>query len=106
MQARARAAREEKGLKNATIAAALGCAAGTVGRLLNETPARATSTLELIFNYLCVDSPVPSGPAQVISLARQTPESAALLAALFEELAALLRSASATTPGRTRTPRP
>lgn len=93
MQARAKAARDAKGVTNVELAAELGVAAGTIGRALNETPAKATQTLERIFNYLCAESP-PSSRDRVRRLARQAPESAALLAELFEEVAGLLRAAS------------
>jgi len=93
MQARAKAARDDKGLTNVGLAAELGVAAGTIGRALNETPAKATRTLESVFNYLCAESP-PSSRDRVRRLAQQAPESAALLAELFEEVAELLRAAS------------
>lgn len=101
MQARAKAARDEKGLSNVEIAAVLGCAAGTIGRALNESPAKATPTLESIFNYLCAEMPA-SGRDQVRQLAQQAPESAALLAALFEEVAQVLRNASGIKTGKKR----
>lgn len=84
------------------LAAALGCASGTVGRALNDTPAKATPTLERIFNYLCSPS-VRASRDELLQLAHRAPESAALLAALFEEVARLLRRAPDVKPGRTRT---
>lgn len=102
MQVRAIAARDALALSNVDLAEALGCASGTIGRALNDEPARATPTLERIFNYLCA----PSGQASrdhVLKIAQRVPESAALLAALFEEIAQLLRSAAAVKPDRTRT---
>ena len=108
MQARARAAMAVKGLTYKALSAQIGRSAGAVGRALNDTPAKASPTLKDIFNYLCV----PERPALASAvgvarqLAAQAPESAALLAAVFEQIAALLRSASVSRPGRTRTPLP
>jgi hypothetical protein len=102
MQARAIAARDERSLTNVELAEILRCAPGTIGHALNDTPARATPTLERIYNYLCV-STRPTTRDDVLDIARRAPESAALLAALFEEVAQLLRSASTVKRGKTRT---
>lgn len=103
MQARAKAVAEARGLQYTDIATAIGRSAGAVGRALKETPAKRSPTLVDIFNYLCAEDGIAVGPQEVLQLVRQAPESAALLAAIFEEVAALLRDAAAR-PGRKRRP--
>lgn len=96
MQAQALAAREEKGLTNEALASATGCSVGAIARALNAQPAKATPTLEAIFKYLC-DAPAVPGDlqAEIRRLAQRTPDTAALLATLFEEVARVLRRAAA-----------
>ena len=106
MQARARAALANQRLSRKTLGAAIGRSPGAVGRALNETPAKASPTLRDIFNHLCSTEADPVDAAANVTrqLAAQAPESAGLLAAVFEEVAALLRAASVPRPDKRRMP--
>lgn len=101
MQAEAIRILGDRRLSKLDLAKQIGRSEGAVGRALREKPAAETATLQAIFNYL-----IPSPTAQDLTLhasalAQRSPEIAALLSAVFREIADLLTHPTAT-PDRRR----
>ncbi len=90
MQMRSAQAMRELGLKNKDVAKLIGRSAGAVGQALSANPAKNSQTLQNIFNYFF---PAPAEKAlktHARELAVRAPETAALLSAVFRDLADLM----------------
>lgn len=90
MQAKVIATLRARKLSKKELAGKIGRSVSAVGLALRTSPAADSKTLREIFNYLFP----PPTPAALVGhareLARQSPETAALLSALFRDLADLL----------------
>jgi len=90
MQARSRAAMHGLGLKKKDVAQRIGRSPGAVGVALSEVPAKNSQTLKDIFNYFFPPAAEASLAGRARELAERSPETAALLSAVFRDLADLL----------------
>ncbi len=101
MQAEAIRILEERKLSKFDLAKQIGRSEGAVGRALRERPAAETNTLQTIFNYLVPPPTAQDLTLHASALVQRSPEIAALLSAVFREIADLLNHPAAT-PDRRR----
>jgi hypothetical protein len=80
----------ERGLKNRELAKLIGRSPGAVGAALSAAPAKNSQTLRDIFNYLFPPAAEAALIGHASQLAERSPETAALLSAVFRDLADLL----------------
>lgn len=91
MQTEARQQMEARGLKNIDLVKAIGMSEGAIGRALSaKQPAANTPTLRAIFNHLFPSPATQDLKVHANALAQRSPETAALLSAVFREIADLL----------------
>ena len=90
MQAEALRLLDERKLSRLELAKQINCSEGAVGRALRERPAAETATLRAIFNYLSPSPTTHDLTQHASALAQRSPETAALLSAVFREIAELL----------------
>lgn len=105
MQARSRAALRDLGLKKKDVAQLIGRSPGAVGAALSEVPAKNSQTLKDIFNYFFPPAAEASLAGHARELAERSPETAALLSAVFRDLADLLINPSVGTNSSSDRPR-
>lgn len=86
----------EKGISKSDLAKYVGRSNSAVRMALSAKPAKNSLTLRAIFNYMCPQEKEGSLTTHAQQLAAQAPETAALLAALFRDLADLLTKSSPT----------
>lgn len=90
MQAQAVDALRDRKLNQKDLAERIGRSVSAVGQALRTKPAANSETLRDIFNYLFPQSAQAALTGHARQLARQVPEVAALLSAIFRDLADLL----------------
>lgn len=94
MQARSLALLRTNGLTRKALAKEIGRSVSAVTQALNASPAKNSDTLKDIFNYFHPSTSESSLAQRARQLAHQAPETAALLSAVFRDLADLLVGAS------------
>jgi hypothetical protein len=102
MQARSLHAVRDLGIKNREIAKLVGRSAGAVGQALSANPPKNSQTLQDIYNHFFPTLTEDALTVHARELAVRAPETAALLSAVFRDLADLLSRPGGAKPGTPR----